>query len=530
MRCFILRLLFFLFISLFAINIPIIANNQIDIAQSILEEHPDSAYKIAKAIEQKEGNHRFESAMIQVEVLMRYNLLWQATDIIENLSKTYDFDKNPKAKGTFLLKSGALMMESGNITLAKEKYQEALGFYTSATDSNGIGITYMHLGHIYEKQDKPKLALDFQLKALNIFAKLNDSIRLAQTYLNLGSIYEDNKDYETALNYFKKAEHYNSFFNDLNQRAEILNNIGDYYQKTDKAQLSISFFKKALNCARKSKDVHQEISALKDLSESYFQLQRFKAAYQVLDTANTLSKKNFFENNNHQVAGIQALNNIREKENKITLLQKDAIIRNSENYLFISLIGISMLIGLSLYLIYRQRLKKKEMEKEHQQMEYETKIKVAQTEEENLKNEIDIKNKTLSSYALQTVQDKKVLKHVYDQIKQIQKHPADQRDGYLSSITAELRSSLQDKNHWEEFKMFFDQVHPDFVHNLSNLNAELSAAEIRLSVLLRMNMNSKDIATILKISPDSVRIARYRLRKKLPIQQGDDLVNFISKI
>jgi tetratricopeptide (TPR) repeat protein len=388
----------------------------------------------------------------------------------------------------------------------------------------------MQIGHIFEKQEKPKVALEYQLKALNIFIQLNDSIKLAQTYLNLGSIYEDYKDYETALNYFEKAALYNGYFNDMNQRAEILNNIGDYHQKTGKSNQSISFFKQALLCARKSKDVHQEISALKDLSESYYQLNRFQEAYQVLDSANTLSKKNLFESNNNQVAGIQALNNIREKENKITLLEKDAIIKSSQQYLFIALIGISLLIGFSIYLIYRQRLKKKEMEKEHQLIEYETKIEVAQKEEENLKNEIDLKNKTLSSYALQTVQDKKVLKQVYDQLKQIQKHPQDKRDGYLLSITSDLKSSLQDKNHWEEFKTFFDQVHPEFVHNLTKMNTELSAAEIRLSVLLRMNMNSKDIATILKISPDSVRIARYRLRKKLPIQQGDDLLNFISKI
>ncbi|WP_157811716.1 helix-turn-helix transcriptional regulator [Tenacibaculum sp. SZ-18] len=46
-------------------------------------------------------------------------------------------------------------------------------------------------------------------------------------------------------------------------------------------------------------------------------------------------------------------------------------------------------------------------------------------------------------------------------------------------------------------------------------------------MLLRLNLTSKEIAEILNVTPDSVRVARYRLRKKLPISPKEDLVNFM---
>jgi len=48
--------------------------------------------------------------------------------------------------------------------------------------------------------------------------------------------------------------------------------------------------------------------------------------------------------------------------------------------------------------------------------------------------------------------------------------------------------------------------------------------------LLKMNMESQDIATLLGISQDSLRVVRYRLRKKLNLQQGESLTAFIQSL
>jgi DNA-binding CsgD family transcriptional regulator len=42
-------------------------------------------------------------------------------------------------------------------------------------------------------------------------------------------------------------------------------------------------------------------------------------------------------------------------------------------------------------------------------------------------------------------------------------------------------------------------------------------------------MNTKEIADILGISPESVRMARYRLRKKMDLNTDDNLMDLILK-
>ena len=81
--------------------------------------------------------------------------------------------------------------------------------------------------------------------------------------------------------------------------------------------------------------------------------------------------------------------------------------------------------------------------------------------------------------------------------------------------------------HWE---MPLNEVVMDFFDRIKLQCPNLTSAELRLCSLIRLNLNSKDIATILAISPDSLRIARYRLRKKLGLEKGDNLVNHIIRV
>jgi DNA-binding CsgD family transcriptional regulator len=78
---------------------------------------------------------------------------------------------------------------------------------------------------------------------------------------------------------------------------------------------------------------------------------------------------------------------------------------------------------------------------------------------------------------------------------------------------------------------YFGQIHPSFFSKLKNDAKEnLSSSEMRLCMLLRLNLSSKEIGEILRITSDSVRIARYRLRKKLPLESKDDLQAYLLNL
>jgi len=46
---------------------------------------------------------------------------------------------------------------------------------------------------------------------------------------------------------------------------------------------------------------------------------------------------------------------------------------------------------------------------------------------------------------------------------------------------------------------------------------------------LRLNMNSKEIASLMNIQPESVSMSRYRIRKKLALPRKQNLNEYLSQ-
>ncbi|MDA3881006.1 MAG: response regulator [Prolixibacteraceae bacterium] len=84
-------------------------------------------------------------------------------------------------------------------------------------------------------------------------------------------------------------------------------------------------------------------------------------------------------------------------------------------------------------------------------------------------------------------------------------------------------------NTWKQFQDYFNKVHPDFSANLLKAYPTISSEELKLSYFLRLNMSSKEIATITSKEIHSIDIARYRLRKKLGIERNIKLQEFLMK-
>jgi len=62
------------------------------------------------------------------------------------------------------------------------------------------------------------------------------------------------------------------------------------------------------------------------------------------------------------------------------------------------------------------------------------------------------------------------------------------------------------------------------------INPNLSTNDYRLAALISLNLSIKESATLLNISPNSVKTARYRLRTKLNVETGQDLFVFLNKL
>jgi CheY-like chemotaxis protein len=108
-----------------------------------------------------------------------------------------------------------------------------------------------------------------------------------------------------------------------------------------------------------------------------------------------------------------------------------------------------------------------------------------------------------------------------------------QLDQEGKKIVKELVSSFNTASNagvWQDFESRFENVYESFYQRLQEQFPDLTPGDKKLCALLRLNISSKDIAAITSQNPQSVDMARYRLRKKLNLSPEDNLVDFLLKI
>lgn len=100
----------------------------------------------------------------------------------------------------------------------------------------------------------------------------------------------------------------------------------------------------------------------------------------------------------------------------------------------------------------------------------------------------------------------------------------------LISVFNLIEKSLSSETDWNEFKIRIHELNPNFLDQLLKRFPDLTKSEIRLLILIRVGYSQKEIAKILSIAPDSVKKARSRVRKKINLNEKEDLVDYLKKL
>ena len=100
----------------------------------------------------------------------------------------------------------------------------------------------------------------------------------------------------------------------------------------------------------------------------------------------------------------------------------------------------------------------------------------------------------------------------------------------IKKLIKKINNHLVDKEDWLAFELHFRNAHAQFFDNLREKHPNLSSNDIKLSAYLKLNLSSKEIASLMNIAISSVEQGRYRLRKKLELDSEISLVNYIQNI
>jgi tetratricopeptide (TPR) repeat protein/DNA-binding NarL/FixJ family response regulator len=414
------------------------------------------------------------------------------------------------------------------------RHEKALSLFAEIDDWHGIAESKGFIGGMYEKMGDYSLALAFQNESLEMFKNQGDQADMAFVLENIGSIYEDLERYDSAHFYFDQAYAYNLSAGDSASLIGNLNNLGDVFRKSGNPDSALYYSQRALELSDRLSNSYQKRSALVDLAKAQELIGNYAQAYLYLEEVRQLSEVIFSEEAARQLAVKEVQYEVNQKIAQIAQLQQvnraDARIR----WLLIFLLLV--LAGLAWAMINRQKLKirsSKDLLARQQEL-LEIKEKLIATEKENINllearmaTEVEAQSKALTAQTLHVLDKNQMLEEIQEKLKKILEEDPKEQKKKIRNLIKQIDYNFSQDTDWDDFKFSFEKVHQDFFKRLNHPGNELTPGELKLASLMRMNLSSKEIASTLGISLESLRISRYRLRKKLNLDKGESLQQFL---
>ena len=182
----------------------------------------------------------------------------------------------------------------------------------------------------------------------------------------------------------------------------------------------------------------------------------------------------------------------------------------------------------------KEKLKRAEDRNQFNEMQkaiVDMEIKVIQNENANLHKRLEIKRKDLINNALWIGQQRDFLEDLYSDIHELR--ALDDITNIKEGIFSIEKKIMDKKAFSHEMNELYSQVevlHKDYSVILHERFPDLTEQEKRLATLLRLGFSTKELASIMSITPKSVEVCRYRLRKKLNLKRDENLIQFIKSL
>jgi tetratricopeptide (TPR) repeat protein len=479
---------------------------------------------------------------------------------------------------------GVVAFYMNNIEESVSYYLQAIREADKMGDQIFSALVNTNLGLLFSSQEDYGRAILYLRKALVKHSSINDPKGKAKTLTGLGTAFFNLVNYDSSFVYHQKALLLFNQTGDLAGKSESLSNIAEILieQKRFKEALPMlnlsdslrRAFGNAYGIAINAKNFGKIYSGLGEYQKAK---ERFDDAFKQAETLQAswlmaeilLSRSGFYESTGNYEKALQdfKMRSIiseqiySDERSRITAeletrykaekSRADLAIRESEILhleeqsnrlliLVVSVILIALLGGLLAFQIYKRNsagsksrllmaAKDLEIEKKQKELEEsrreaaEKALVVAEREQMQIKSELDYKKRELTQLALYINQQNEILEALKNEISTL-------KSGDARKLERELEQRINISKQRESFEMNVDLMNEDFYHRLFSKYPHLTENDKKLCAMVRLGLSSKEIASIVNISPKSVDMNRYRLRKKMDLEAEEELGNFLMTI
>ncbi|MFK5856041.1 MAG: tetratricopeptide repeat protein [Bacteroidota bacterium] len=375
-------------------------------------------------------------------------------------------------------------------------------------------------------------------KALDL-AKINNTpYDLAFVDIGFAKLYYAEKNYDSALIIIENSivVSLENGFENVSLEALLLSSR--IYRGLNELKKSEETLSRAIEIDHKINIPLLHIELLKERSLLSEAKNNYKEAYVLHKYAAELNDSINKSWDRVKYAEIQSLYAIKLHKQRNMVLQKNLSIKQlqltQQKYLIFITLGFLILLGGLALLFYRKRKfeRKTNILLQEQNEKINTQEKIIRIKNEHsLKQELDYKNRQLTTFSLSVLKQSKSLEIVLAQINELL---------YQQNIKSATRKKLEEvirhfrphnsQKEWEEFRSYFEDVHPSYYTSLKEICPDLSLNEQKVCAYLRLGMSTKEIASITFRQVRSVESTRFRIRKKLGLTASDNLNMFLERL
>ena len=320
--------------------------------------------------------------------------------------------------------------------------------------------------------------------------------------------------------------------------ADMLVNVygikSSFAQQEGDLQLAEQYLLQGLNMLMGETGNHYklEYAIHEDLTKIAEKKDDLKAALTYQKRSEALLKKIFDEQQLLNAQKLEVQYETEKKDQQLKLLEEREAFRKKQNYLYGG-IAAALLFGLVfMFVSYHFRLRyaierEKKLQKEKEDAAYQTalQLQIEKEEQARLKAEQELLHLKREQLEKEALANSLIIEHKNEMLKQIQ---GKIQDGEAGDIQKLLKEELLMRADFEDIKMQIQELHPTFFNQLSDKAVQkLTALDLKYCAYIYLQMTTKQIAQVLHVEPQSVRMFKYRLKQKFGLGKDVDLEVFL---
>lgn len=491
------------------------AYNTLGVYYQYTSNYDSAAYflSIAKRRYEQAGNQQGLSAALNNLANAHRRLGYlnlSLTQHMASLRLKEEMEATPEELAASYHNIGNIQADIGNYAESNQWYRRAIRIYQPEGMTQDYWETYNAIAINLKYLDSVDQALGMIEETVKAFEELNRPNDLAGSLDQIGNIYLKKGAYQTAEPYYKRAQQIAEQHGERSLPGLIYRHLASVYLQTGQLDKAQQFATQALAVSQETGVRQKMILDYRILADIASAQGNYQAAFQRYQQFHTLYDSILSE---EKVTALNELNLIYEtekKEQEIILLAEKA--RREALRSQVLLGGVVALVLLIAVLAYAMR--------QRQQRNAAEKAK--------LDADLAHKQKELTGFTLQLAHKNEMLQQVSQEIVELQKDAA--LKGDIDRINRSIGMHLNNDKNWEQFRQRFEAVHKDFEKNVSQQFPQVTANDLRLMALMKMNLSSKEIASVLNLSPEGIKKARYRLRKKIGLASEIPLDEWVLQL